>query len=129
MQTIKFRFYDKTWKRFYYKQLYNDRSGDTFPANEPIGKLEHPQQYTGLLDKNKKEIYVGDILEYEEPRFESEMLRSPVVFIAGSFGLLDKSQGHMTPAFYHLGSFAQQDLEIVGNIFESPVDNKPLDKG
>ena len=76
-------------------------------------------QFTGLKDKNGKEIYEGDIVEYEEPSFESEVLRSPVIFIAGAFGL-DGTNGHFNPSFYRLGKFAKNDLEVLGNIYENP---------
>ena len=81
--------------------------------------VKHICQFTGLKDKNGKEIYEGDIVEYEEPSFESEVLRSPVIFIAGAFGL-DGTNGHFNPSFYRLGKFAKNDLEVLGNIYENP---------
>ena len=69
-------------------------------------------QFTGLCDKNGKEIYEGDILEIKD---EGVMFTKVVDFNNGMFGV-----GNYTLAFY-----GEDNIEILGNIH----DNKELMKG
>lgn len=67
------------------------------------------QQFTGLLDKNGKEIYEGDICSNDVAKWE-------VVFDRGCFSA--KHIKHNTPT--HLALRAIKGIEIIGNIFENP---------
>lgn len=66
-------------------------------------------QYTGLKDKNGKEIYEGDILLIGEKRREVE-----VIFKDGGFGFMYNGT---------CVSFRNQSPEVIGNIYESEVTN------
>lgn len=70
-------------------------------------------QYTGLKDKNNKEIYEGDIL------FESFGERYyKVIFENGSFRA--EFKGDFEEHSFDLIDVAAQGCEIVGNIYENP---------
>lgn len=70
-------------------------------------------EYTGLKDKNNKEIYEGDIL------FESFGERYyKVIFENGSFRA--EFKGDFEEHSFDLIDVAAQGCEIVGNIYENP---------
>jgi len=106
MREIKFKIWDKgndEWKIFNLKGLHE--SGVTY-------HLDYSKvcQFTGLKDKNGKEIYEGDIFQDDEDgSCES-------VEWDNEFG------GWSTQAWYSVGEFAQcaSELEVIGNIYENP---------
>ena len=75
-------------------------------------------QYTGLKDKNEKEIYEGDILKYNFPYDGRLKHISLVKFVEteASFGLKD-IYGNEIP-LYRIA--ANNYFEIIGNIYENP---------
>lgn len=72
-------------------------------------KTETEGQFTGLTDKNGKEIYEGDILD----------TRDGDLLFAGEYYefiyTVMYSESHSG-----LGGYTQKEIEIIGNIYENP---------
>jgi uncharacterized phage protein (TIGR01671 family) len=76
------------------------------------------QQYTGLTDKNKKEIYEGDILDFTARYKQTGPVE--VIYYGASFGCVVTDDGGLEE-FWALNHIVQQHYpEIIGNIFENP---------
>ncbi len=127
MREIKFRAWDKKEKHFVYFELFSGVNNHTPPIYEDAD-LENWEQFTGLFDKNGKEIYEGDIVEYkiltgfgcEDDDFRNSqkaiIKRAEIVFRNGKF---TPREDCSVPddAFYAWRTF---DFEVIGNIYENP---------
>lgn len=124
---IKFRAWDekrKTYREFgTYKfgLLLDDHEGvmestgyDSYdsPCNfESLSDHIILEQYTGLKDRNGKEIYEGDIMHSEQWNPKSYV----VIFEDGAFGFSAPSVPYYMNSLHYLEKF-----EIIGNIHENP---------
>ena len=123
MREIKFRAWVKEKKAIFEVILINYVTKKVTYLLERVGHLlsirdakfndVELMQYTGLKDKNNKEIYEGDIL------FESFGERYyKVVFENGSFRA--EFKGDFDEYSWDIIDVIAQGCEIVGNIYESP---------
>ena len=106
MREIKFRIWDinaRKWLKSFNIDL----------LDIPKFNLAEVNQYTGLKDKNNKEIYEGDVL------FESFGEKyHKVVFENGSFRA--EFEGDFEEYSFDLIDVVAQGCEIVGNIYQNP---------
>lgn len=136
MRELKFRAWDKVEK----KMLFD---ADPFAlhvsgSNEPLLAKTHKnedcifEQYTGLKDKNGKEIYEGDIVEasidgawatgknsvsFGKVKWKLEVIYNDIRFmdvfkVIGSKNAPDR--------IYYLFDKELSELEVIGNIHENP---------
>jgi hypothetical protein len=109
MREMKFRAWHKQhkeWEFFTFEQLL------TVGTRIDYFELEHWCQWTGLLDKNGKEIYGGDGFVYRggDPRIQ----KSTVIFAHGAFGFNANKSNII------LNDGRLIEIEIIGNIYENP---------
>lgn len=100
MRKIKFKFWDKDNKEMSEVCLLGD------DLRWLHSDMHVPLQYTGLLDKNGKEIYEGDILKFNT-KGGNEMIYE-VKWRGKGFKPTRMSEDN------------QEEIEIIGNIYENP---------
>jgi len=112
MREIKYRqplFYNGHFRKFHY---WGDIDGGfQSPVAGNLGR--NSQEYTGLLDKNGKEVFVGDIVS--PINFDGSYRDAIVKFRNGCF--IVESMG-MCKDYECLGD--KIGFKIIGNIYENP---------
>ena len=135
MREIKFRIWHLGLKRFVagyedknsYEELYSDPAGLFFGALNQLkdNKDCTLQQFTGLKDKNGKEIYEGDIVNTIYPN-DPPLNIGDVIFYKETCAFRIKTIKQLLPIVtLRFVDDKPQGLlqvadEVVGNIFENP---------
>ena len=130
---FKFRVWDIVNKDFTYspnRHFLIGLGGDLFDGSGASYEENHIiQQFTGLKDKNGKEIYEGDILKAQEHTYDFTKGNSPTgvkdIFLLCEY---DETGARFLINFYpkvgcggydfHNGM--QSKIEVIGNIFQNP---------
>jgi len=119
MREIKFRAWDKeNEKMMKVSSLHLENKEISVKENGTfrLFRMQDLMQYTGLKDKNNKEIYEGDIV-LVKPGGTSTWYKTVVKFKEGAFiaSLID---GEDYIYIFNRG-FDSNDFEIIGNIYKN----------
>jgi hypothetical protein len=108
MREIKFRAWNPQQKRMVFGARGDEVNASWVLAMCSANDME-PMQYTGLKDKNGKEIYEGDILQ--NPKVKD-------------IGPVEWDDFDIGPAFHwchpKMYSCPMDECEVIGNIYENP---------
>lgn len=132
MREIKFRAYDNEINKMFYVDIYEYMSWNEMAQDEAItyeARENGLMQYTGLKDKNGKEIYEGDVLksiENEEAWRVDEIVPLHRHDHVTNIGYFSGKKYHLreNPAgqYNNLDDWMSlpEMYEIVGNIYQNP---------
>ena len=129
MRQIKFRVWDTVNKNMFVPSSINFKGNtvwicDSHGENKFEYELENENsklmQFTGLLDKNGKEIYEGDIVKTRFEVFSIEWFKDNACFIMSCVETGKVRWFENREVFSGEFKFMSNEVEIIGNICEHP---------
>ena len=116
MRKIKFRAWDKTNKKMIISFAHVGGGGRMYTIHHGSVEPEYEvMQYTGLKDKNGKEIYEGDIIRHTNDEADHTPYEVPPVSPENWEELLSIGDGE-----WDEGGNQYSNIEVIGNIYQNP---------
>ena len=115
MREIKFRAWDKDKNKMFVNGQLASWRLDIITANNNLVIM----QFTGLLDKNGVEIYEGDIVIGEPPRYVNKNI-GVVSYYGCAFHWEGKKSNREKWFDTITSDFEKADIEVIGNIHQNP---------
>ena len=129
MREIKFRYWNKQAKKYHYGQV----QVLSCLSQQTTGLYDHEsdgcrfEQYTGLHDKNGREIYEGDVVCFDDSESGGDRIVYAVEFGGGTYdsGVYPFQGFYLKPETEYgwhedHSKMFNGSLEIIGNIHENP---------
>ena len=123
MRTIKFRFWNPPSKAFVEQYKYKGLVDELFEQDNML----IPSQYTEMKDCNGKEIWEGDIIEFERPltKKDSKKFTAIISYANAAYLVMAKtSDAEGTLAYMWLHDLSKEiynwKIKVIGNTFENP---------
>ena len=111
MKIIKFRAWNGVERRMIIYNLNIMNDCGSLSANFEDENFTELMQYTGLKDKNGKEIYEGDII------YQGDIVMGKIIFQEGGFKIDVNSKNQMPS---QINQDRASHWEVIGNIYENP---------
>lgn len=108
MKNIKFRF----WTGSLMEQWDHAKHWESLGFYLNGGDNYIPMMFTGLFDRHGKEIYEGDIVQWDTD-IDADYFDSKLRFI-------DEKVKFEGGAFYPVCNMPEYEFEVIGNIYENP---------
>ena len=121
---IKFRFWNPPAKSFVEQYKYRGLVDELFEQDDMLV----PSQYTGIKDNHQKEIWEGDVIEFEQPSTNKDPKKFTgfIAYMNTAFLVLAKSSDAAELIITHiwLHDFYKEiynwKVKVIGNKFENP---------
>jgi len=119
MREIKFRVWDKSQRKFISNFLVSRIGSIMVDVGDPYTSLERRNelelsQWTGLKDKNGKEIYEGDIIN-------GKKTNAVIEYRDGACSFKARYAPDFAPLLLQVVALQKTDgIEVIGNIYENP---------
>ena len=118
MRTIKFRFWNPPGKAFVQQYKYKGLVDELFEQDSML----IPSQYTEMKDCNGKEIWEGDIIEFERPLTKKDSKKYTAIICYEDAAYLIKTkdaEGTLTYGLLHdlSDSIYNWKVKVIGNKF------------